>query len=305
MIDFTKSFANQYCISKTQAQHSIALYPNFIYSLALAKFYLEIEQVQDEDTYGIKQHAVTIPKTFEKNLRNLSISFYDSSHQWIALAFLLYPKILIKILELTEMGKQNPSHSALKNWQSKPWKGILEHECMLRNENEYVYSFLNIGNDEDIEGIKKVVEIYPQRNKLLWRNNVVNLWLKAVAGEMLNIFEDGNLSFDDLNEKLISPPDDEAENSFINFRIPFEPRTHQKLIPKDFSDETEVMDVNNIPDDNPIQMAGAGGGNQLDMNQNALSLFLSSLMPWNHIPQAQGGNEDDMDIQIEEEDDQD
>ena len=70
-------------------------------------------------------------------------------------------------------------------------------------ESDYHYCFLNISNDEDIEGLQKVCEIYPERNKLLWRNNYANLWMKSVAGNIANMLEDKSLDQDLITEMLM------------------------------------------------------------------------------------------------------
>lgn len=296
-MNFARCFSNQYINKKENKKNktSVALYPNFVYSVALAKFWLETENSDDVSESEYKQHAINIPKDALKNVSSFDLSFYDSSHQWLMTAILLYPKILIELLEKTELIKQNPAHSNLVGQQKTAWKELLQHDSMLRNENEYNYWFLNMTNDEDIEGIKKVVSIYPQRNKLLWKSTLINLWMKSVAGFLIDSIDSKNLDFSEMIEKLTIPPTENSKElgSFNNLRIPFEPKVHKGLIPKDFSDETEVMDLNNIPDDAPIQNAG----NMLNMNQNAIGLFVQSLLPWNNIPQqnqGQGDQEDGM-----------
>lgn len=113
----------------------------------------------------------------------------------------------------------------------------------MRIEQDYHYFFLNISNDEDIEGLQKVVEIYPERNKLLWKNTYVNLWMKATMGHLSNLLEAKELDYDVIMESLTIPPDEDKDNKFLELYLPFEPKVHKKLIAKEFSDATVVMDL--------------------------------------------------------------
>ena len=65
-----------------------------------------------------------------------------------------------------------------------------------------MYYFLQMSDDRDVEGIRKVCQIYPNRNKLLWKNTYVNMWLKAHVGWVCNQIGDGNLDDEILIEKL-------------------------------------------------------------------------------------------------------
>lgn len=145
---------------------------------------------------------------------------------------------------------------------------------------------MDINTDEDIEGLQKVIQIYPERNKLLWKATYCNLWMKATVGYLLNAIEDGRIDSGILLESLMIPPQEGEEDPLKDYYLPFEPSLHKKLIPKDFSDATEVMDLQNIPDEQPmIQDA-----NPINMNQNLLGLFVNSLMPWNDLPADQQAN---------------
>lgn len=84
----------------------------------------------------------------------------------------------------------------------------------------------------------------------------------------------------------LSPPDEDTKNPLGDYTLPFEPRQHKDLIPKEFSDATTHLDLNNIPDDMPnANVIQQNQGNALNLDQNALGLFLNSLMPWNEMPQ--------------------
>ena len=78
--------------------------------------------------------------------------------------------------------------------------------------------------------------------------------------------------------------------------MPFEPKIHKQLLYKDFSDVEPHLDLNNIPDEDPLGGHGGGGGqdhgdNPINLDQNWLQLLTQSLLPWNHLPnQGAGGN---------------
>jgi hypothetical protein len=43
-----------------------------------------------------------------------------------------------------------------------------------------------MSDDSDIEGINKMMEIYIERSKIVWKNASVILWIKAAVGFFLN-----------------------------------------------------------------------------------------------------------------------
>lgn len=69
---------------------------------------------------------------------------------------MLYPKIMIEILKITELEKQNESHSSFQGWQKKKWVEIFADPFLKREESDYMYFFLQMGGEQDVEGIKKV-----------------------------------------------------------------------------------------------------------------------------------------------------
>ena len=52
------------------------------------------------------------------------------------------------------------------------------------------FSFLSLQNDNDIEGLNKIFEIYVERSKIVWKNNMTILWIKAAIGFFLNQLEE-------------------------------------------------------------------------------------------------------------------
>jgi hypothetical protein len=54
---------------------------------------------------------------------------------------------------------------------------------------------------------------------------------------------------------------------------------------KDFSDVQENLDLNNIPDNDPLAQGNPiQAGNPMNPNQNWFNLLVGSLMPWNDAP---------------------
>ena len=54
-----------------------------------------------------------------------------------------------------------------------------------------------------MEGINKVIDIYAERNKLLWKDNTNNMWLKSVVGNILDHIDDKSFDLENFNENLI------------------------------------------------------------------------------------------------------
>jgi len=139
---------------------------------------------------------------------------------------MLYPKLLMKIMQKTELSKQNPSNSKFTNFQKSTWPEIFDHKFFFRDEKDYNYFFLDVGNENDSKGLEKVIDIFPERNKQLWKTNAVNIWMKMLAGSVLNNIEDGKMDMGDYNDLLVMPPDDELG---FEYYLPFEPKIHGKL----------------------------------------------------------------------------
>ena len=201
--DFASNFASQYLSSPVEKnKYSICLYPNIIYSLSLIKFYRLLDECHT-DKIEPNERLTKVEATLAEDITLLKFDVKASHNFWICLSFLLYPKLLISILQETELNKQSCSHSSFKGWQKKTWTEILEQAVFLRDERDYAYSFLQIGSDQDTEGIEKVIRIYAERNKVLWRNKFVNLWLKSIVGHFFNLVDEGKIKIDPIIETLL------------------------------------------------------------------------------------------------------
>ena len=52
-------------------------------------------------------------------------------------------------MQITEMHKQSPSNSGFKGNQNLTWNEMFAHKFFFRDEKDYTYFFLGIGNDND------------------------------------------------------------------------------------------------------------------------------------------------------------
>lgn len=50
----------------------------------------------------------------------------------------------------------------------------------------YSYYFLKLDTIEDSQGLDKILEVYVERSKILWKSNNVMLWVKGALGLVLN-----------------------------------------------------------------------------------------------------------------------
>ena len=55
----------------------------------------------------------------------------------------------------------------------------------------YSYHFLKLQNENDSKGLDKILEVYVERSKILWKSNEVMLWVKAALGFVLNQVDRG------------------------------------------------------------------------------------------------------------------
>ncbi len=52
--------------------------------------------------------------------------------------------------------------------------------------SSYSYNFLRLENIDDSNGLDKVLEVYVERSKILWKSNQIMLWVKGAMGFVLN-----------------------------------------------------------------------------------------------------------------------
>jgi hypothetical protein len=153
---------------------SVLLYPNIVFSHSLALFREKTASLPQEklgDYLGeISDETINRVLNFEWRKND------DDYNFWLILSVLLFPELLKAILVITEMNKQNPTTKTFANWQRKNWSELLEQPAFKeKTDTMYYYPFLNVTNQDDLEGLKKVVSIYADRNRLIWRDNIVNI----------------------------------------------------------------------------------------------------------------------------------
>lgn len=54
----------------------------------------------------------------------------------------------------------------------------------------YSYHFLRLESVEDSKGLDKILDVYVERSKILWKSNDVMLWVKGALGFVLNKIDD-------------------------------------------------------------------------------------------------------------------
>ncbi len=149
---------------------------------------------------------------------------------------------------------------------------------------------MKLDSVEDSTGLDKVLEVYVERSKILWKSNEVMLWVKGALGMVLNKIED-KFDYQTHLENLCL-----EETKALP--IPFQLSRYAHVNKNNFSDRVERIDLNNIQDNQPRPQ-----GQQLNMNQNPFSLFINSLLPWVNLPGGQHDEEFDPDMPFIEEDD--
>jgi len=205
-------------------------------------------------------------------------------------AILLYPKVLRDIINVNEYTKTTLSLGTDKfeNWQTKSFKDMITSP-IINSKSEPLYACLALQNNSDIEGLDKVMEIYVERSKILWKGTQVTLWVKACLGMILNMVDKG-FKYDDFIE--------EAYTAKPKFVLPFQIARYKGLVKHNFSDHVDRLDLNNIQDNQGMGVPQGGNAgaqlNPLNPNQGFLSLLLGSLLPWNHTqdnPDVSGGDQ--------------
>ena len=62
----------------------------------------------------------------------------------------------------------------------------MAHDFWTVVPSSYSYHFLKLENVDDSKGLDKVLEVYVERSKILWKSNNVMLWVKGALGFILN-----------------------------------------------------------------------------------------------------------------------
>lgn len=119
-------------------------------------------------------------------LPNDTIFTSESARVLILRAILVYPKLIVEIANKNEYSKQFLNFPAFQENQKKSFKEILAHDFWSIVPSSYSYNFLRLENIDDSNGLDKVLEVYVERSKILWKSNQIMLWVKGAMGFVLN-----------------------------------------------------------------------------------------------------------------------
>lgn len=198
---FLKDFSERYGALYFNKQTSLLLYPNYIFSYALCLFKLETKDATHEQ---VGAFSCAIDKNMVTDVFEYRWAAHTGSpHFWLTLAVLLYPQLLKALLNVTEMHKLNPGNSRFVNSQKSTWVQLFEHDVFDKRTADLKYPFLNVTTQADIDGLAKVFEIYPERNKLIWKSNAHNVWAKAVVGNLVDVVEMDKDAFNRFERSLV------------------------------------------------------------------------------------------------------
>ncbi|KAF2565258.1 hypothetical protein F2Q68_00023682 [Brassica cretica] len=223
-----------------QSENSLWLFPNFSYSLAIARVYLE--------------------KTEEASLDSSKSSSLDLMMQ----ALKLHPTVLKKLVDKVPLKDQ-------------AWGKMLKHFYFRSDQSKN-------------PSLDHLINIYVERNYLIWRLPDVQKLLKSAA----------ELVIKQLDEK-----ESDAED-FLSVKEEAFPAKHNEyshLSIHDFSDTVPTLPPDNLQNfvADP-RMGGGGGGHHQQQqappvrdvaNRNPLAVFLESMLPWVNL----GEGDDDGDHQ--------
>lgn len=200
--------------------------PNFLYSVALCKFYKLLDE--DEDI-GMSGYAAVTKEDISRAKKTNINPLEESPIVVLLQAILLFPRVIRDIIEANEYKKQSMQLGGDKfsGWQKKSFKDMLEKD-IFQSKHEYLYPCLNLNNNDDIEGLNKLIEIYVERSKLIWKNNKVTMWVKSCVGAILNEIEEEAIIYDDFIEKMYT-----AE---FKYKVPFHMSRYKGMVKTNFSD---------------------------------------------------------------------
>lgn len=106
--------------------------------------------------------------------------------------------------------------------------------------NSYSYNFLKLASLQDSQGLDKVLDVYIERSKILWKSTEVMLWIKGAMGHLLNQIDKG-FNYQKFLEDLCL---DEGQA----IPIPFTLSRYSNISRANFTDRVDRIDLNNIQD---------------------------------------------------------
>lgn len=179
----------------------------------------------------------------------------DNSKVLLLRAILVYPRLMMEIATKNDYSKQFVNYPSFEGNQKKTFKDILNHEFWSLVPNSYSYHFLRLESEQDSVGLDRILDVYVERSKILWKSKEVMLWVKSAMGYILNKVDKGEFNYQEYLEGLC------VEESG-GMPIPFPLSRYQNISKANFSDRVEQIDLANIQDNQQIPV----------QNQNRMSL---------------------------------
>ncbi|KAJ0258155.1 hypothetical protein HA466_0070020 [Hirschfeldia incana] len=227
------------------SENSLWLLPNFSYSLAIARVYLE-----------------------KMDSSSSSDSSKSSSLDLMMQALKLHPTVLKKLVDKVPLKDQ-------------AWAKMLKHYYFRSDQSKN-------------PSLDHLVNIYVERNYLIWRLPDVQKLLKSAAELLIKALDDKESDAEDfLSVKEEAFPAKHNEYSHLSIH--------------DFSDSVPTLPPDNLqnfvadPRMGGGDQVAAGGGQQAPppvrdvANRNPLAVFLESMLPWVNL--GEGDDDDDADHQ--------
>ena len=115
---------------------------------------------------------------------------------------------------------------------------MFEHSFFESGAENAYWTFLKLSTEEDLDGLKKIEFIYLEKSLLNWKNDKINLWVKAILGFILDKIDDKTFDYEEFIAKCCTED--------FKFTVPFELRRYAKLNKNLFLKERDTLDVNNI-----------------------------------------------------------
>lgn len=114
----------------------------------------------------------------------------------ITRAILLYPRLILDIAKTNEFSKKFMNHNLFIDYQKKTFTDIMAHEFWSMAPESYSYYFLKLDTINDSKGLDKILDVYVERSKILWKANEVVLWVKGAMGFVINQIEATSFNYE-------------------------------------------------------------------------------------------------------------
>ena len=171
----------------------------------------------------------------------------------ITRAILLYPRLIVDICNINELQKKFVNLPHISGNKQKTFKELLDDPFWKLSPDSYFYHFLKLESVNDSKGLDKVLEIYVERSKILWKAPEIVLWIKRAIMFILEEVE--RRKFTEEYENFLS---NLCSEGTVDFEIPFRLGRYENVFKGNFSDRVDRIDMNNIQDNQRVQPRPAG-----------------------------------------------